>query len=602
MRSAILLLLIWTLVQSGCGWSDEEAPSVLLLAVDSLPVDEVNCEASFKGLHSFCKESVRFTHAYTTSVLQQPALGSLLTARYPSEINLWHNGDQYLSSRYQTVAEKALNKGIRTSFFSGGVPVWSKSGINQGFEVFNDQIPVGIGNYYRDASTNFELFASWLKNMGRQRFFSVIYIPDLQFPSKETISGLGKIREKSYKGQLEELDESLSWLWSQLKKMNRWHNTVVVLVGLNGRLKNSKWNEIKSFNLFSENTQVALLIKPQSKKRDTGLQWKEDRNVSLIDVGNFLFDSLDLALPKRTDFFLKTSSLKNDVFNKKGKSIEKHIEKKIILTESGWSQWRGLGESRFTLRQGPFLYFHESSPKLYNSFVDHFEVSPVSSNDRIYVDFLKKMQPFLQTKGFLFWDSENSEALEKYHIASQVFGKGYFSDEDYRDIRALNLKNPKDKQIASWLVLFLLKKKKWLELKKLGKKFKDTVWEAVAEFHLHEESSFPREGCLDLLGKKKKERMLFRHCNDLVIIKFSQWIQEKKGSSVRKRKKEAFLGSYFRNKMDTQIGHLNIQAGFSWDIDMTKNYGASDIDVILSLPEYRWVTEIIEKRAQKSFF
>ena len=423
----LLPLSIWTLVQMGCqfgfDWSSSKGPSVLILAVDSLPVDQINCEMGteqkLKGFSVLCEQSVRFTHAYTTSTLQQPALASLFTARYPFELGLWHNGDQFLSAQYRTLAEELVGTGVRTSFFSGGAPIWSKSGLNQGFETFDDQVSISWKKYYRRVEENLNLFVSWLEGVGPKRFFSTIYIPDLQFPSQVTVSHSGRLREKTYRGQLEEVSESLEFLWKSLKKMNRWEETIVVLVGLNGLSEGGRWNEVKGSNLFSENSQVALLIKPASKKRDKGLNWKVDDNVSLVDLGAYLFDVMGAPRPRRQSSSFEVSSLRKYMENKSSSKKDR-----VILTESAWGQWRQLGESRFSLRQGPFLYLHEEPPRLYNSFVDYFEISPLSSGDRVYKGFLKKVSSLLQSQSFPAWDLKDKNVLQKYYIASQIFAKG----------------------------------------------------------------------------------------------------------------------------------------------------------------------------------
>ena len=609
-----LLFLLWTLIQvAGCNWKASQTNSVLLLAVDSLPVEAVNCEFSdnlnqeeiTSGMRILCQQSVRFTHAYTTSTLQQPALGSLLAGRYPTELNLWHNGEQYLLSEYETVAEKALTKKIRTSFFSGGIPIWSKSGLNQGFEVFNDQVTVSVDRYYRTSLESFHLFSQWLKNeVKKDSFFSTIYLSDLQFISQQTTNKLGKMREKSYRGQLQQLDESLFELWKNLKKMKRWDNTTIIFVGLNGRSKNNKPNEIKALNLFSENTHVALLIKPASKKRDLGLKWKVDRNVSLVDVGGFIFESLGFKIPKRRDGFLPVFSIKTDVLGTSGSSANENYKKRIILTESGWNHWKGNGKSRFSLRQGPFLYFYETKPKLYNSFADPFETSPVPSSERWHQNFYKELRPLLEAKGFLPWEIEDKKSIDKYFVATQIFVDGKINNEDYQDIKMLSFKYPQDKQIADWQANIYLNKKDWLSLKKIGEKFKQPVWKFVANFQHSGRQPKNQKGCLKLLTQQtnktdKTHKPNFKTCADPVFVKLIQWLKQPKKTLVREQKKEEFLRSYIKKYIDTQIGRLNFQSGLTWNIDEKKSYAISDVDMILSLPPYRFVKNLINRRLKR---
>ena len=139
--------------------------------------------------------------------------------------------------------------------------------------------------------------------------------------------------------------------------------------------------------------------------------------------------------------------------------------------------------------------------------------------------------------------------------------------------------------MASWLALFLLERQDWLALKKLGQRWSNIVWEAVAQIHLKEISHLPQQGCLRVLTGAGSQKP-FLQCQDELLIRFSQWINEK-NKSKRAKKKEIFISSYIERRMDIEIGHLSFRSGLSWDIDMDQDYGVSDVDLILSLPQYK---------------
>src|SRR6185437_16469931 len=135
-----------------------------------------------------------------------------------------HNG-QFLPARFETLAEVALGKGYATSFFSGGPPIWRKSGLNQGFETFDDNVPIKMHLYHRTVQQDFKLFLDWLENVKNQPYFSVIYVPDLQFPNSPTVDTSGEMRELSLQSQETAVDEALDYLFRQLKQNHRWDNT-----------------------------------------------------------------------------------------------------------------------------------------------------------------------------------------------------------------------------------------------------------------------------------------------------------------------------------------------------------------------------------------
>ncbi|MGE0528868.1 MAG: sulfatase-like hydrolase/transferase, partial [Bdellovibrionales bacterium] len=160
---AVVVALFVSVLMSSCDLNRESRPSVLVIAVEGLGFESLNCDSvesgdlNLEGLRAFCEEAVRFTHAYATSTLAQPNLASLMTGLYPLDHGVRHNGSDFLSARFKTVAEGALTRGYHTSFISGGPPVWRKSGLAQGFEVFDDSIDLAPGLYYRPAEEVFQL-------------------------------------------------------------------------------------------------------------------------------------------------------------------------------------------------------------------------------------------------------------------------------------------------------------------------------------------------------------------------------------------------------------------------------------------------------------
>ena len=149
-----MILVLFFIALTGCQWETPTRPSVLVIAVESLgfslvPCQSVEFETNPSGLRTLCEQSVRFTHAFTPSVMSQAALASVLTARYPHEHGVRNNGADYLSGRFETVAEGARRRSYQTAMISGGPPIWSKSGLSAGFDFFDDRVKIDWHHDYR---------------------------------------------------------------------------------------------------------------------------------------------------------------------------------------------------------------------------------------------------------------------------------------------------------------------------------------------------------------------------------------------------------------------------------------------------------------------
>lgn len=367
----LVVILITTVV--GCTRISTSQESILMIAVDGLTYSDVNCldsqETGKSGFQILCEEGIRFSHAYTTSTLAAPAVASLLTGLYPHEHGLRHNGAQSLNATL--IPLEATRRGYRTSFFSGGPPLLRRSGLQNGFEVFNDSMFISFNSFNRPIQSSVRLFKNWAFEEKDQPYFSFIYASDLSHPGNPTTTDSGESRILSVESQIQEVDESLYDLFVDLKKRDLWNKTLIVLTGLSGRPVVSRLREYNETNLHSEMTQVALIIKPSRKKSDDSMNWKIDRNVSLADVGATILKRFTNKMPE-----LNFADLPRVDLSQSFTSAEPDwSESRLILTESAWDNWKNNREIRYSLRSDQYLFIWDQSPKLFNTLIDRFESS-----------------------------------------------------------------------------------------------------------------------------------------------------------------------------------------------------------------------------------
>ena len=391
-----------------CQWTKSEKSSVLVVAVDRLGVSQGGCvsekdDATRSGLAALCDDSVRFTHAFTTSTLSAPAMGSILTGRYPFRSGLRHNGGGELgtlSSSVETVAERALDLGFKTLFVAAAPPLLRRTGLHQGFELFDDALQPDSRRLNRPAREVVDIFTRWLNAQDQQTpFFAVLHMSDLLFPWQPMQDDSGRIRESTVRGQLDEIDESLARLWAYLRLKKRWEKTTIVLVGLQGDTIEPRAGEVPALDLHSETTHVALFIKEATSRNGSRgdireasqpaydwvpKAWSFDANVSLADLGVTLFDwiegtgAIDLTVDE-------ARSLRSALRGPGSDSDKWRQQDRLIVSESAWARWQ-VDEKlpiRAALRRGPMLYVHDTQPTIYNTLTDAFEVAPwPRRNDR----------------------------------------------------------------------------------------------------------------------------------------------------------------------------------------------------------------------------
>lgn len=312
-----------------------------------------------------CKEALRFTHAYTTSIQPAAAMGSLLSGSYPYNHGLHRSFDR-IRSKEKLLSEIADNQGYRTSFFSGSPSIMKKTGLSKGFDFFDDLSFLDRKNYMNTFKRQSDLALNWIANE-KQPFFSVIYNSELE-SLNDTETDVTAF---------EKLDENLAAFFSSLKEKNLWESSYIVVLGLQGASGYSRPNETLMSNLHSENTNISLFIKPPRQKGDDGVSWKVDTTINLADVGWSLMKTLDENYLKPIDEYLLTLDFSYLWKNKTDPDFDS-TERKILI--EAVNPWANDTETRFAILMGNLVYIENQTDELFNSLNDGLETIDISSS------------------------------------------------------------------------------------------------------------------------------------------------------------------------------------------------------------------------------
>lgn len=515
--------------------------------------------------------------------MSQSAIGSIFTALDPYEHGLRHNGAQTLPAKYDTVAEVALSRGYRTSFFSGGPPVWRRSGLAQGFEVFDDNVSVGLKSFYRPAFEVVRSFLNWqASEASRDKFLSFLFFSDLQFIDTATTNEFGEERESSFLSQLAAVDEALGALVKEMMRRKIWDSTDIFLVGLQADPSAERFGEIPAVNLFSEATRVTLIIKPSRKKRDGNFNWKIDANVSLTDVGATLFDLIGAPLPKS---WTSAESLKEALTSPQ----PNWPPDRMIITESAWGEWRGLGPIRASVRQGPYLFIFDEEEQLYNTLTDSLEMNPLPHRDANARELRTRYANFLRAKGFIPWRRPARVELERALLARELWRDREPSQETIQSLKDLSAQFADDEILRGWRAIWALRLADWSELREAaGGAEPKPVWEYVARRNLGEKAPAPDGPCFEFL---KVPRALAnphveKDCRAEGLTELLAWANEASSESARLRAMEQFVRFYILKTLASRIAEQNQVGGFRWDT-VAMAHEPDIVHLLLALPEFR---------------
>lgn len=548
---------------SACQFSKDKTPSIIVITVENLGVQQVSCDSADErdensGLQSMCAESIRFTHAFTTSPLSVAALASIFTAQYPLEHGLRHHGLSSLSSTVETLAEKAHAKGLATAFFSGGAPVLRKHNLQQGFDIFDDNINLSQNSTFRSFEQSAELYWEWREDVGNKSTLGFFYVSDLLYPEVATQNFRGETRDRTIASQLEEFDEGLGSFIRKLKLNRIWDQSIVVLVGLNGPPQYPRPGELDNTSLFSDRTQVALLIKPAQAPRDQGMSWTFDENVNLADLGKTLFDLIGSPPPKSQLKDFPIVSLK-ETFEKL--SVEFPI--RSLLLESAWGQWRENTGIRYALRSDQFLFILDEKIQMFNSFIDRFELFPVKVGEPGTREVLDRAIRLQNENQLTLWKGLDRDTELKWQMLSERL--------------AHRLKNIP--VIAQRYSQELLRQQRWQDLFKWADGMRLKNYQIIAQMNMEPAATQGLQARMTDPCLRKD----LKKCEDVLAQHLLQWERDPKNEIAQRR----FQRLYQQMRVDQSLSEKNWKMQGLWDISSETEKDLEITNLLLALPEMK---------------
>ncbi len=385
--SKLSLLKVWILIPvltTGL-WSltacqKQKRPSILIVAVDHLSFNSFSCsddkQNSLSGLNILCKEGIRFTHAYTTSVQPAAAMTSLLTGAYPVQHRVHRSFDR-LKANTPLIQEKASHLGYRTFFIGGSPSILKKTGLSIGFDIFDDFSFLDKKTYFLDFKFESEKFLSILPE-DTIPFFAVIHNSELESLNE------GETEISSF----EKLDEKIFNFFKILKRKKIWDENYIIVLGLQGDSDATRLSETSFSNLNSENTMVTLFVKPPRSKGDEGVSWKVDSQVNIADLGLSLFNVIgndtkatktipDNELEK--DFSLIDFS---GIWINRNQSLQNNSRKLLIESADPWTPASNL---RFSVINKNLVFIENEKDKVFNTLTDGLESIDISNQQKQFL-------------------------------------------------------------------------------------------------------------------------------------------------------------------------------------------------------------------------
>jgi choline-sulfatase len=159
-------------------------PDVLLVTIDTLRPDALGWVAGRNAtpeIDALAKEGFRFPAAVSPVPLTLPSHTSILSGRLPRRHGVRDNGE-VVGGDLPLLAERLRQSGYATAAFVSGYPLRAPFGLDRGFDVYDDHLPVGEQGWLeRPAEATARAAGDWL-DKARSPWFLWVHFYDPHDP------------------------------------------------------------------------------------------------------------------------------------------------------------------------------------------------------------------------------------------------------------------------------------------------------------------------------------------------------------------------------------------------------------------------------------
>jgi arylsulfatase A-like enzyme/thioredoxin-like negative regulator of GroEL len=217
---------------------------VLLVTIDTARADRFSYAGSAASpgtpsVDRLAAEGAGFTDAISPVPLTLPAHASLLTGRLPPSHTVRDNGSYVVPSSETTLAELLRDAGYRTAAFVGAAVLDSRYGLDQGFAVYDDELPppadAALLNYPERSGEQVAAAAvRWLEAQpGDAPVFVWVHLFDPHVPYRPPEPERSK-HASAYDGEIAYADRVVGQLLASWTSRRPLEHTLVVLTADHG--------------------------------------------------------------------------------------------------------------------------------------------------------------------------------------------------------------------------------------------------------------------------------------------------------------------------------------------------------------------------------
>jgi choline-sulfatase len=340
--------------------------NLVVVTIDTLRADHVHCygyeRIETPTLDRLAGQGTLFEHAFAQVPLTPPSHASIFTGTYPTVHHVRNTGGFILDPSSRTLAKILQEQGWDTAAFLGAAVLKKAFGLNQGFAVYDDQMPpepAGGGlpvEAQRRAGEVVDRAITWLNAQSGKPFFVWLHLYDPHAPYDPPPPFRQKYRDRLYDGEIAYTDRELGRFLTALDKKSPPENTIVVVLADHGESLGEHGEYTHGVFLYDSTLHVPLILRAPGVQKGI----RVSRQVRTIDV---LPTTLDL-MGARPPAACQGASLLPLLSGKSVAETSSYAETLFPKITMHWAELRAIRTGRWKYIRAPKaeLYDLEQDP------------------------------------------------------------------------------------------------------------------------------------------------------------------------------------------------------------------------------------------------
>lgn len=362
--AALLFLLYRTLERPETIEQQQQQRNVILISIDTVRADYLQIYNSggvpTPNLQKIADRGFLFTNAIAQVPFTLPSHSTMLTGTYPMKHLVQENIATRLGDDAVTLAEVLKSNGYQTAGFIGSLVLESGTGIEQGFDTYDDVFVREHRTFedrsgiQKDAATVKRSFLRWLDERNASSpFFSFVhfYDPHTPYDPPKPFRPDSQDPKALYRGELQYVDSIIGELVQDLTHRNLMSQSILVITGDHGEMLGEHGENGHGFFIYQEAVRVPLLISLPDHRRG-----KSDAVLELVDLMPTILDLLQIQSPPGVQGKSFAKSFDGQEPNSSGAGYSESL---TAAQHFGAAPLRSIQDARYKYIDGP-------QPELYD--------------------------------------------------------------------------------------------------------------------------------------------------------------------------------------------------------------------------------------------